>query len=55
MSAHIKFRFNYDVNILIFKYQEVQYSEVTKNLEGVNSQPAGDAWYSSLYMYIANS
>ena len=30
------------------------YSEV-RNLEVVNSQPAGDAWYSSLNMYMANS
>ena len=51
MSTHMKSRFEHDVDNLIFKYQEMQYSEV-RNLEGVNSQPAGDAWYSSLNTYI---
>ena len=54
MSGHMKFRFKHDVNNLIFKYREMVYSEV-RNLEVVNSQPAGDAWYSSLNMYMANS
>ena len=54
MSARIKFCFKHDVNNLIFKYQEMQYSEV-RNLEGVILQPAGDAWYSSLNTYMVNS
>ena len=54
MSAHMKFHLKHDVNNLIFKSQEMQDSEV-RNLEGVNSQPAGDAWYSSLNTYMANS
>ena len=53
MSAHMKFRFKHNVNNLIFKYQEMRYSEV-RNLESVNSQPAGDAWYRSLNTYMAN-
>ena len=54
MSAHMKFRFKHDVNNLIFKYQELQYSEV-RNFEGVSSQTAGDAWYSSFNTYMVNS
>ena len=30
----------------------MQYSEVSRNLEDVNSQPLGHAWYSSFETYI---
>ena len=33
----------------------MQYSEVTRNIEDVNSQPAGDSRYKSLNTYMANS
>ena len=46
MSGHMMFRFKHYVSNLIFKYQEMQCSEVTRNLEGSSLQPAADAWYS---------
>ena len=55
MSNYMKVRFTHDVNNLIFKYQEMQYIEVTRYLEGINSQHAGDGWYSSLNTYMENS
>ena len=55
MSAHMKSHFKHYVNNLIFKYHNMQYSEVTRNLEDVNSQPGSDAWYSSLNIYMTNS
>ena len=55
MSPHTKFRFKHNANNLMFKYQEMRCSEVTRNLEVVNSHPAGDAWYSSLNTYMSNS